>query len=119
MATRRNTEKYKKWRRAVRRKDGHKCVKCGNEEHLNTHHIESWAHNPKLRYEVSNGITLCARCHYLFHEVFLGSAKIPSTKEKTKEFLKSFKCGLDHPINYKVFMMYLRIRRYKKKRKKT
>ena len=29
------------------------------------HHIRSYANYPSLRYDVNNGIVLCARCHKL------------------------------------------------------
>lgn len=56
---------YKKWRYAVRRRDKGKCQYpgCNSRKKLKTHHIQRWADNPILRYEVSNGITLC-RFHH-------------------------------------------------------
>lgn len=39
---------------------------CGYSvrRHLQAHHIVRWADSVFLRYDVSNGITLCKRCHY-------------------------------------------------------
>lgn len=56
---------YRAWRKAVYARDGHRCQMpgCRRSKHLNAHHIQRWADAPLLRFEVSNGITLCPRCH--------------------------------------------------------
>lgn len=36
---------------------------CGSKKGLEAHHIVRWADSPKLRFEPSNGITLCQECH--------------------------------------------------------
>ena len=56
---------YVKWRSAIRRRDGRKCCwpDCKERRFLNTHHIKRWADYPHLRYDVSNGITLCKKHH--------------------------------------------------------
>lgn len=48
-------------RKLVLERDGHRCTKCGNTEHLDIHHIISFkvAHN----HDISNLVTLCKRCH--------------------------------------------------------
>ena len=117
---RRNSLKHKEWRKAVRKRDGNKCCKCSIGEELNVHHKEGWALRPDLRYTISNGITLCARCHYLFHEIFMGGARNSSNTLDTRRFLVTFDVLQDHPINGNIFKRYLRRRsrtkrRYKKK----
>ena len=56
---------FKRWRKAVFHKDNYTCQKCGdsNGGNLEAHHIKSFALYPKLRYDVSNGLTLCKKCH--------------------------------------------------------
>ncbi len=60
---------YKRWRQEVFERDNYTCQKCGaksgNGKHnyLTPHHIKSFAEYPELRYEVSNGITVCEDCH--------------------------------------------------------
>ena len=56
---------YKRWRQAVRKRDGNKCRMpgCSSRRKLQAHHIQGWAKAPTLRYAVCNGITLCRECH--------------------------------------------------------
>lgn len=62
------------WRNSVKRRDNYICQKCGldgkiacrhcrEKPEMHADHIKSWADYPKLRFEISNGITLCKRCH--------------------------------------------------------
>ncbi len=57
--------KYKAWRAKVRKRDKHQCrwPGCGSRKKLQTHHIQRWADNELLRYNVGNGITLCRMHH--------------------------------------------------------
>lgn len=56
------------WRKEVFTRDNFTCQICGKVGgNLNAHHIKKWADYPELRYEVSNGITLCERCHRDVH----------------------------------------------------
>jgi hypothetical protein len=56
---------YKNWRRRVLDRDNYMCVWCGstNRRILQTDHIKPWCLYPELRYEISNGRTLCSPCH--------------------------------------------------------
>lgn len=56
---------YKEWRRKVYARDGHKCQMpgCKNKTKIQAHHIRRWVDSPSLRYDVSNGISLCRGCH--------------------------------------------------------
>lgn len=55
---------YKNWRTAVFERDNYTCIECGAREcDLNADHIKSWAKHKELRYEISNGRTLCVPCH--------------------------------------------------------
>jgi hypothetical protein len=59
--------KYREWMKAVKDRDSWKC-KMGNEDcsgRVVAHHILRWSLFPELRYEVNNGITLCAFHHPL------------------------------------------------------
>jgi hypothetical protein len=54
---------YKKWRKSVYRRDGFKCVICGESHTLEAHHILPKRTNPELVFNVDNGITLCKKHH--------------------------------------------------------
>tara|TARA_E500000178_G_C16636727_1_gene580145 strand:+ start:378 stop:632 length:255 start_codon:yes stop_codon:yes gene_type:complete len=58
---------YKKFRLSVLRRDRFKCQmpSCKSKKNLHVHHIKQWAKAHSLRYEPSNGITLCKYCHQL------------------------------------------------------
>ena len=59
---------YKDWRKAVFERDRYTCQHCGKVGgELNAHHIKAWKSFPELRFEVSNGQTLCADCHREYH----------------------------------------------------
>lgn len=57
------------WRRAVFERDDYRCQKCGARNgnghtvYLEAHHIKQFATHPELRFEISNGLTLCKPCH--------------------------------------------------------
>ena len=71
----------RKWMDAVKQRDGNKCVKCGSTEKLESHHIKPFmkvieenniqsrddARFCKELWDISNGITLCEKCHYEEH----------------------------------------------------
>ena len=61
---------YKEWRRQVYKRDNYTCQRCGCNKSgsLNAHHIKEWAIYIDLRYDVSNGITLCKKCHIKLHK---------------------------------------------------
>lgn len=57
------SEKYKAWRLAVFTRDNFTCQHCAATGYLTAHHVKAFAKFPELRYEPSNGITLCEDCH--------------------------------------------------------
>lgn len=74
----RGTQKYMKWKLAVIKRDGFKCVRCGVEQGyvceccgsrilLHAHHIKPFSEHPELRYDVDNGVALCGICHWKEH----------------------------------------------------
>jgi len=63
--------KYRIWREKVFTRDNWTCQKCntrngnGVEVYLQAHHIKPFYKFKELVYIVSNGITLCKKCHSL------------------------------------------------------
>lgn len=64
----RRSKEYKSWRNSVFERDNYTCQLCGARGvKLNAHHKNGYAFYPELRYELSNGITLCVPCHKKVH----------------------------------------------------
>lgn len=60
----RKTKEYRHWRNAVLERDEFRCSKCHrSSRRLDAHHIFSFTLFPALRFEVSNGLTVCVSCH--------------------------------------------------------
>lgn len=55
--------KTKNWCKKVKERDGNKCLKCGSTFMLAAHHIIPWKENESLRFDISNGMSLCCSCH--------------------------------------------------------
>lgn len=76
--------KHGAWARAVVSRDGGKCQHCGATDGLHAHHIKEFADYPELRWEMSNGLTLCYRCHEAVHAATnangVNSGKLPPAK---------------------------------------
>ncbi len=56
--------KYRLWRTAVFERDDYTCLVCKTKGgNLQADHIKPWCEFAELRYVVSNGQTLCKKCH--------------------------------------------------------
>lgn len=52
------------WRKAVFERDNYTCQMCNKRGGiLNADHIKPFAYCPELRFDISNGRTLCKSCH--------------------------------------------------------
>jgi len=56
---------YKEWRKMIIKRDNFECQECGSRVKLEIHHKKGFTNYPKLRFEPSNVVTLCADCHSL------------------------------------------------------
>jgi 5-methylcytosine-specific restriction endonuclease McrA len=63
----RTSHQSKEWSTKVRERDGHKCTECGATGRLHAHHVKPWKNHPELRWDISNGTTLCPPCHQKAH----------------------------------------------------
>lgn len=70
--TGRKYPEYYAWRDSVFERDNHTCVKCKDDTggNLNAHHILNYTEHKNKRLDLSNGITLCKKCHVNFHNRF-------------------------------------------------
>ena len=69
---RRNIPEYRKWAKDVKKKDDYTCQKCKQRGKgiIHSHHKNGWNNFPKQRYLITNGITLCNKCHVAFHSKY-------------------------------------------------
>ena len=62
-----DASKLRIWANQVKNRDSRQCQSCGSSESLHAHHIRSKSRHPELAYEISNGVTVCERCHIDIH----------------------------------------------------
>ena len=65
----RKSTEFKNWIEKVFERDNYKCQKCQSNKDLHPHHIKKLSEFPELSYDVSNGQTLCAKCHGEIHGI--------------------------------------------------
>lgn len=62
---------FKQWSLAIKKIDNYICQKCKNRGgRLESHHMLPWKTHPERRYDLSNGVTLCKKCHKEFHKIY-------------------------------------------------
>lgn len=80
------------WRKFIYKRDNYTCQRCGEHGgYLNSHHILNFWLYPELRFEISNGITFCKKCHDIFHNIY---GKRNNTKEQVEVFINGLKMTL-------------------------
>lgn len=64
----RGRSEYREWRERVFLRDDYTCQECGLRGcNLHAHHLRAFADHADVRFEVSNGMTLCVSCHRAVH----------------------------------------------------
>ncbi len=80
----RHSTAVRAWRSAIYEQDIFLCQKCFLSYQLVAHHIFSYTKYPELRWDISNGITLCKKHHHEFHHLF---GWFDNNKKQIKAFL--------------------------------
>lgn len=85
---RREYPEYREWRIAVYERDNYTCQVCGDNKggNLVAHHKDGYNWCKERRTDVSNGVTLCDKCHDEFHSIY-GYGN--NTEEQFNEFLRN------------------------------
>ena len=64
-------EKHTYWSKIVRERDGFRCQICGaTNTQIHAHHLNCWSDFLQDRYSIGNGISLCFKCHSLYHSIY-------------------------------------------------
>jgi 5-methylcytosine-specific restriction endonuclease McrA len=89
------TPAYRAFVRMVRQRDSMKCQYPGCKRRnygMEVHHIVRWQDNAALRYNPSNGILLCNRCHAkitgheaIYASMFFQIVSVNTAKQHAKE----------------------------------
>lgn len=100
----RKSKKYVEWRESVFQKDNYTCQVCGDSTggNLHAHHIKNFSEHPDLRFEKSNGCTLCDSCHNpnvvgSFHHTY-GTRN--NNEFQLEEYIKNKRSVLNEESNY-------------------
>ena len=86
----RKTREYRKWRVSVIRRDA-RCVCCTSIKRRQAHHLEDGSHNPDLRFNTDNGVTLCYKCHTALHTMYKKSYRQKCTQDDFINYLDMYR----------------------------
>jgi len=79
---------YKEWRAKVIKLYKNKCAICKKRKGAkHAHHLDAWNFAFESRYEVSNGICLCVKCHNDYHSKY---GKGDNTYYQFEEYLNIY-----------------------------
>lgn len=54
---------YNQWKKEIKKRDNYTCQICGIQKgYLHSNHIKKFSDYPNLRFELTNGITICRNC---------------------------------------------------------
>lgn len=76
---------YGIWRRNVFKRDKYTCQCCGvRNTYIQAHHILNYSEHYNLQHDITNGITLCRKCHNEFHKIY---TRQQNNKHQIEEFI--------------------------------
>ena len=90
---------HKEWAKKVKQKDNYRCQVCFSSEDLESHHLYGYEQVDSLRYELSNGITLCLKCHEKMHAIFGKEHIFPYQYVQFKQIAETLKKLSEEEIN--------------------
>lgn len=75
-----NSKAWLRWAKTVKKRDKYICSHCNYKGHSKSknivaHHVIHYKLMPKLKFKITNGITLCRKCHPLFHPELINNLK--------------------------------------------
>lgn len=75
------------WSRDVKERDDYTCQRCGvrDEKNNHAHHVAPRSRRPDLKFDRSNGKTLCPGCHRWVHENPIESTALGLLSDATYE----------------------------------
>ena len=78
------------WAEQVINRD-HNCAICGSYQNLQSHHIFKVNNYDDAYLDLNNGITMCSKCHALYHERYGLDCNLKNLLElKSEVFYPSF-----------------------------
>lgn len=94
--SRERSSKRQSLTRYIYKRDNYRCKICNSNKKLNAHHINGWHWYKDGRFEETNLITLCNKCHKNFHHKY-GTKN--NTKEQLSEYLNIFCIDINNILN--------------------
>ncbi len=88
------TSQHSRWATKVIQRDLYKCMRCGvggDVATLQAHHIFPFELFPDKRNELSNGITLCSKCHWQVHDTLEEKYIHTTIEQREKRLVKQKK----------------------------
>lgn len=84
----RKSPEYRDWRKSCFERDSYTCQITNTVAgELQVHHINNFADNQDLRFDVNNGITISKELHELFHSIY---GRKNNTREQLDEFINNY-----------------------------
>lgn len=86
--TRSDDPMYEIWRSQVVKKYKNRCAICRRVRcKKHAHHLDGWNIAPESRFDISNGICLCSKCHKDYHDKY---GRGNNTYYQFEEYLQIF-----------------------------